>query len=158
MANYKNSNYQLRNPSELIMDIDTYLKFYKEFPNNKELLNDKETGIFADLGPRHENDFDNLLIQSIDLKGIEDQVNNQFRDGIDFEDEQVDYPFFRTARRETPIADPFVEEKLNVNRKSPSIKFGKCDILENNNILINRFNGGYLLALSSEFDTGVHKK
>ena len=158
MANYKNSNYQLQNPSELIRNIDTYWKLFKEFPNNKDLLNDKETGIFADLGSRYENDFDNLLIQSIDLKKIEDQINNQFQDGIDFEDEQVNFPFFRTARREIPLVDPFIEEELTIDKKIPSIQFGNCDILGYNNIFINRFNRGYLLALSSEFDAGVHKK
>lgn len=143
---------EIINPSQLIMEIDSFFQLSKRIPSQSPILFEKEKKIFSSLGVRKGKSFDNYMFSEINLGKIEEDINHRFQDGFDLEDDldTIDYPFFRTSRVKSELDEPTVVKELLKNRIT-AIKIGNHRLLENNGATIQRFNSS-LLALSSSFE------
>ena len=140
------------NPSQLVLNIDEYLKTSKKLPSQDATLQEKEEIIFSQLGERKQQTYPRLLMFEINLEKISDQVNTKYEDGIDLEEDIVRYPSDRTIRRKpTQIEDPSVVKELSTS-KITSIKVGKYTTLGAGSVSLKRFNTS-LLALAYNYET-----
>lgn len=150
--NVSSDSISIINPSQLVLNIDDYLRLSKRLPSQDETLHQKEEAIFNQLGERKQQSYPKLLMFEINLQKITDQINEKFQDGIDLEEEMVRYQSDRTIRRKPAILDdPSIVRELSTS-KITSIRVGKHTTLGDNFVSLKRFNTS-LLAFAYNYET-----
>jgi len=151
---------EISNPSQLVLNVDDFLRLSKKLPSQSGELKKREQDILYLLdAPRKNKIYDRLLMFEINIDKIADDINDKYQDGFYLEDEKDDirYPFSRTIRtKPIKLESPYMRKELSPN-KITSIKIGKHRIIENNNISLKKISTS-LLAFSDEFESNYKRR
>ena len=136
----------INNPSKLVLDIDAFLN-----QSNTLYNNGSEELILKQLSQRTTTKYPNILMFSIDLEKICDQINDKYQDGFYFEEEndRVQFPYHRTIRRKSSLVhEPSFEKDLSTTQIT-SIRVGKHAIIGENSVSLKKFNTSLLMISPS---------
>jgi len=145
-------------PSQLVLDVDAFLNEAITISPHEPRFLAQEEQIFKHLGQVTTKQYPDVLMFSIDLQKICDQINDKYQDGFYFEEENdmVRFPYHRTIRRKSSlIYEPIAEKDLSPSQIT-SIRVGKHTIIGENNISLKRFNTSLLTTSpSSELEAKI---